>query len=314
MDAAPPTPDAMARRALAGLVQMTAVSDKAANFGTCARLVREAVAAGCRIVFLPENFSFMGAKPGEAQAAAEPLDGPTMGRYLELARSERVWLSLGGFQERVEGESRIYNTHVVVSSSGTIQAAYRKIHLYDAPFVGLVESKQALAGDTLVAADSPVGRLGVTICYDLRFPEMYQKLTHVHGAQVLLMPSAFAPKTGAAHWETLLRCRAIETQCYVVAAAQAGLHNTDDNRRTSWGHALAYDPWGECVAKFDDGAAGVGVVPFEIDLELVDSTRRNMPMDRHRRYDIYGDGPHAAAPPPPPDEAETEAAKGLGFG
>ena len=129
----------MARRALAGLVQMRSCNDKAANFGTCARLVREAAAAGCKIVFLPENFSFMGAWPGEAQAAAEPLDGPTMGRYVELARAERVWLSLGGFQERIDGDARIYNTHVVLDACGAIAAAYRKIQLYDAPFVGLVE-------------------------------------------------------------------------------------------------------------------------------------------------------------------------------
>lgn len=183
-----------ARRVRAGLVQMTAVNDKAANFATCAALVSEAVAKGCKVVFLPENFSFMGAQPGEAQRAAEKLDGPTMGRYLQLAREQSVWLSLGGFQERCDGDERIYNTHVVVDDCGAIQAAYRKIHLYDAPFVGLVESKQAIAGDRLVACDSPVGRLGVTICYDLRFPEVYQKLTFVHGATVHLMPSAFAMK------------------------------------------------------------------------------------------------------------------------
>ena len=148
----------------AALVQMTAVNDAAANFETCSSLVSRAVAEGCEMVFLPENFSFMGAAPGQAQRIAEPLDGPIMQRFLQLARDQSVWLSLGGFQERVEGDERIYNTHVIVDSAGVIQATYRKIHLYDAPFVGLVESKQALAGDTLVATDSPVGRLGVTIC------------------------------------------------------------------------------------------------------------------------------------------------------
>ena len=197
----------------------------------------------------------------------------------------------GGFQERCEGESRIYNTHLVIDEAGAVQATYRKIHLYDVPMVGLVESKQALPGDLgLVACDSPCGRLGVTICYDMRFPELYQKLTFAHGAQILLMPSAFAMKTGEAHWETLLRARAIETQCYVVASAQAGLHNTEGNRRRSWGHSLAIDPWGKIVASF--GGEGTGVECFEIDLDLVDSTRANMPMAEHRRYDIYGDVPH----------------------
>ena len=124
----------------------------------------------------------------------------------------------------------------------------------------------------------------------MRFPELYQKLTFVHNSQVLLMPSAFAMKTGEAHWETLLRARAIETQCYVVAAAQAGLHNTHGNQRRSWGHSLAIDPWGKVVASF--GGEGTGVECFEIDLDLVASTRANMPMAEHRRYDIYGDGPH----------------------
>ena len=172
-----------ARKVLAGLVQMTSVNDAATNFAACASMVSDAVAKGCKIVFFPECFSFIGAKAGEAQQVAEPLSGPILARYLELAKVHSVWLSLGGFQESCEGEERIFNTHVIVDAEGTIQASYRKIHLYDVPMVGLVESKQALPGDSIVACDSPVGKLGVTICYDMRFPELYQKLTFVHGAQ-----------------------------------------------------------------------------------------------------------------------------------
>ena len=214
------------RRCVAGLVQMTAVNDVGANFAACSKLVEEACAKSAQIVFFPECFSFIGAAAGEAQAVAEPLSGPILARYRELAKQHSVWLSLGGFQERVDGEERIYNTHVVIDGGGEIRATYRKIHLFDVPMVNLVESRQALAGSELVAVDSPAGRLGLTVCYDLRFPELFQKLTFVHGARVLLVPSAFAVKTGEAHWETLLRARAIETQCYVVAAAQAGQHNT----------------------------------------------------------------------------------------
>ncbi len=279
-----------ARRCLAGLVQMRSVNDTGANYAACAKLVREAVERGCKIVFFPECFSFIGAAQGEAQRVAEPLDGPLMGRYRKLASEHSVWLSLGGFQEKGGEDGRIFNTHVVLDASGAIQASYRKIHLYDAPFVGLVESRQALAGDRLASCESPAGKLGLSICYDVRFPELYQKLTFVHGAQLLLVPSAFAMKTGEAHWETLLRCRAIETQCYVVAAAQAGLHNTDGNQRRSWGHAIAFDPWGTAVASH--GADGEGVATFEVDLDLLDTTRQNMPMDRHRRYDVYGGPPH----------------------
>ena len=307
------------RKCLAALVQMRSVNDRAVNFAACSSYIAEAARQQCRIVFLPECFSFIGAKAGEAQSVAEPIDGPTMGRYRALAREHNVWLSLGGFQEKCadEAESRIYNTHVVVQDTGEVACVYRKIHLFDVPMTGLVESKQALPGDSLVACDSPAGRLGVTVCYDLRFPELYQKLTFVHGCQLLLMPSAFAMKTGEAHWEILLRARAIETQCYVVAAAQAGLHNEDGNKRRSWGHALAVDPWGTVVASF--GAEETGVKTFEVDLDLVDATRANMPMHDHRRYDLYGDGPHEASKADSEEAAsrrkeEERAKEGLFFG
>ena len=283
------------RRCIAGLVQMTSINDTAANFATCKKLTQEAVRKGCQIVFFPECFSFIGAQAGEAQAVAEPLDGPTMGWYKQLARDESVWLSLGGYQEKgPEGDSRIYNTHVIINSAGSLISAYRKIHLFDVPMVGLVESKQAIAGRELLSCDSPVGKLGLAICYDMRFPEMHQKLTFSHGAEVLTFPSAFAMKTGEAHWETLLRCRAIECQTYVVAAAQVGQHNEHGNKRQSWGHAMAVDPWGKVVAQFG-GAGDVGVKPFEIDLDLVQKTRDNMPMHTHRRYDLYTDQPVAGS-------------------
>mmetsp|Transcript_44611 Transcript_44611/g.119481 ORF Transcript_44611/g.119481 Transcript_44611/m.119481 type:complete len:271 (+) Transcript_44611:3-815(+) len=251
---------------------MTSVNDKEANFQHNADTVRLAAAQGCKLVCFPECFSFIGARAGEAQEAAEELSGPTVARYKALAAEHRMWLSLGGFQEKgpdgTEGD-KIYNTHIVVNAEGALAAVYRKIHLFDVPMTGLVESRQALPGSELVACQSPAGCLGLTVCYDVRFPEQYQKLTFLHGAEVLLVPSAFAMRTGEAHWELLLRCRAIETQCYVLAAAQVG--RTLVNMGTTKGLAVV-----------------------EIDSELVRSTRENMPIDRHRRYDIYGDAPHAA--------------------
>jgi len=277
------------------MVQMRAVNDVESNFSTCSDAVKEASEAGAQMVFFPECFAFIGAHPGEAQKAAQALDGPLMQRYCTLVKTYKVWLSLGGFQERCEraDEERIYNTHVIIDSNGTITTTYRKIHLFDVPSTGLVESRQALPGDTMCVCDSPCGRLGVTICYDMRFPELYQQLAFEKGAQVLLMPSAFTVKTGIAHWSTLLRCRAVETQCYVIAAAQAGQHNEDGNCRQSYGHSLAVDPWGEVVAGFDAGCEGemgteTGVVLFEVDLGLLERTRQKMPLDKHRRYDIYG--------------------------
>jgi len=279
-----------------GLVQLCSGNDKDANFRACASLVAEAAAAGCQLVALPENFSFMGSRAGESQAAAEPLEGPTMQRYRDLAKKHCVWLSLGGFQEPPASgsasdgeEQKIFNAHVVVDAAGSIAAAYRKIHLFDAPFTGLVESKQAKPGADVVWCDSPVGRLGVTICYDMRFPELYQRLRFEYGCEILLMPSAFTMETGEAHWESLLRARAIECQCFVLAAAQAGRHNEDGNRRTSWGHSLAIDPWGRILA--DMGGTETGLRVVDLDTEVLDSTRNRMPLASQRRYDLYG-GPY----------------------
>eukprot|EP00747_Dinoflagellata_sp_TGD_P088265 gnl/TRDRNA2_/TRDRNA2_163935_c0_seq17.p1 gnl/TRDRNA2_/TRDRNA2_163935_c0~~gnl/TRDRNA2_/TRDRNA2_163935_c0_seq17.p1 ORF type:complete len:476 (+),score=60.45 gnl/TRDRNA2_/TRDRNA2_163935_c0_seq17:110-1537(+) len=278
-----------------GMVQMCARNDKAVNFDVCQRYVDEAVALGCQLVSLPECFSFIGAKAGEAQAAAEPLTGPTMQRYCDLAKARGVWLSLGGFQEKPSedptGEGKILNAHVIINASGEIVSTYRKIHLFDVPFTGFMESEQSIPGKDVVTCDSPVGKLGVTICYDLRFPELFQNLRFTHGCDVMLIPSAFMMKTGEAHWETLLRARAIETQSYVIAAAQAGQHNEDGNKRTSWGHSLAVNPWGKVVAEMDGLECGVRVV--EIDRELIAKTRREMPHDIQRRYDIYGPGANA---------------------
>lgn len=276
-----------------GLVQMTSVNDKDANFAHNARVVARAAADGCCMVFFPENFSFMGARPGEALAAAEELTGPTLARYKDLARQHSIWLSLGGFQEvGPAGLGKIYNTHLILNGDGDVVAVYRKIHLFDVPMTGLMESNQALPGEELISCDSPVGRLGVSTCYDVRFPELYQKLTFVHGAHVLLVPSAFTMKTGGAqHWEILLRARAIETQCFVLAAAQTGQHNEDGNQRQSWGHSLAIDPWGRTLV---DMGIEPGLSVVEIDDSIRKSTRDNMPMHLHRRYDLYGDGPHAA--------------------
>lgn len=282
------------RASKVGLVQLCSRNDKDVNFAICERLVDEAARQGCQLVALPECFSFIGACAGEAQAAAEPLSGPTMTRYRSLAEKHSVWLSLGGFQERPErateegegGEAKIYNTHVVIDDKGLIVASYQKIHLFDAPFTGLVESKQALAGSKVVFCDSPVGRLGVTICYDVRFPQLYQKLRYEHACDVLLVPSAFTVPTGEAHWEVLMRARATETQCFVVAAAQAGRHNEDGNRRESWGHSMVVDPWGKVLA--DMGRTEMGLRVVELPGDAVEDVRRRMPLHTQRRYDIYG--------------------------
>lgn len=229
----------------------------------------------------PESFSFIGANDGDSVKIAEPLDGPIMQQYQSLARESKIWVSLGGFQEKGSQEAHICNTHVVIDDAGNIRSTYRKIHLFDVDVPGgrsYKESSFTEPGKDIVALDSPVGRLGLTVCYDLRFPELYQQLRFQHEAQVLLVPAAFTKITGQAHWEILLRARAIETQCYVIAAAQAGKHN---DKRESYGDTLIIDPWGTVVGRLPDRVS-TGIAVADIDLSLVDSVRTKMPIAKHR--------------------------------
>eukprot|EP00980_Cylindrotheca_fusiformis_P004710 scaffold993_cov110-Cylindrotheca_fusiformis.AAC.20 len=216
-----------------------------------------------------------------------------LGGLRTIARETRLWISGGGFHvgkappDDQTGHPRVYNTHVILDDNGNVQAVYRKVHLFDVSIPGKVElreSKTTAPGTDLVVCDSPIGKLGLSTCYDVRFPEMYLSLVN-HGAQILLVPSAFTVPTGTAHWHTLLRARAIESQCYVLAAAQVGKHNS---KRESFGHSLAVDPWGKILADaggaLDDAKAGEepSIISCEIDLELIDSIRQRMPIGMHR--------------------------------
>jgi deaminated glutathione amidase len=263
--------------------QMCATDDVEANFRTCEKLATLASDAGCAMLFLPECFAFIGRKGEDALAIMEPLDGPLMTRYRDLARAKNIWLSLGGFPELGPDAGHRLNAHVLVDTDGEIRASYRKIHLFDVDVPNgplLMESKTASPGSEIVAADSPIGRLGMMICYDLRFPELFSALRYECGARVMLVPSAFTRPTGAAHWEVLLRARAIETQSYVIAAAQCGVHSEG---RASYGHSIIVDPWGEVIAKLDDPDEGVGIAVAEIDLRGLEEIRAKMPIETHRR-------------------------------
>ena len=277
----PPPKRAGVSKAAVG--QMRATNDLEANFETCSTLASAAASQGCSILFLPECFAYIGMAGNDALAVMEPLDGPLMARYRQLAKDTGVWLSLGGFPETGPDADHRYNTHVLVDSDGDVRASYRKIHLFDVDIPNgpvLMESKTASPGDAIVAADSPIGRLGMTVCYDLRFPELYSRLRHEMGAQIMLVPSAFTKPTGEAHWEVLLRARAIETQSYVIAAAQAGVHS---EKRESYGHAIIIDPWGKVLAKLEDPDNGIGIATADIDLGYLEDVRERIPVDEHRR-------------------------------
>ncbi|XP_055811358.1 deaminated glutathione amidase, chloroplastic/cytosolic [Solanum dulcamara] len=272
----------MANSVRIAAVQMTSVNNLAVNFATCSRLVKEAASAGAKLLCFPENFSFVGDLQGESLKIAEPLDGPIMKGYCSLARESNIWLSLGGFQEKGSDDAHLRNTHVLIDDNGNIRSTYSKMHLFDVDVPGgavYKESSFTEAGKDIVVVDSPFGRLGVTVCYDLRFPELYQQLRFNHEAQVLLVPAAFTTVTGQAHWEILLRARAIETQCYVIAAAQAGKHN---EKRESYGDTLIIDPWGTIVGRLSDRSS-TGITVADIDFSLIDLVRAKMPVSKHRK-------------------------------
>ena len=263
--------------------QMCASSDVEKNFEVVADLCSQAKDRGCSMLFLPECFAFIGVKGTDALAVMEPLNGPLLGRYRELAAKHGLWLSLGGFAEQGPDRDRRFNAHIIVNDAGEIRASYRKIHLFDVDMGDvngpvLMESRTAAAGEALVTCDSPAGKLGLTVCYDLRFPEMFARLRYELGCEMMLVPSAFTKPTGQAHWETLLRARAIETQSYVVAAAQAGAHSEG---RASHGHAMIVDPWGKVVAELD--GEGTGIAVADVDLGYLKDVRSRIPVETHRR-------------------------------
>jgi len=275
------------------VAQLNSGNDINKNFHTCRELVERAAARRAAMIFFPENFAFVGTSPQASIAMSQPLTGELMQRYCSLAAKHNIWLSLGGFQERQQSEDtekanrKVSNAHVIVDNRGHIVAHYRKIHLFDVNIPGgpsLCESAYTDAGSDLVTVDSPIGKLGLSVCYDVRFAEMYNALRRLD-AQVLLVPAAFTVPTGLAHWTTLLRARAIETQCYVVAAAQTGKHNPDiTGTRETYGHACIIDPWGTVIAECGEG---VGLAFAEISLSKVERVRRAMPVMQHRRPAIY---------------------------
>ncbi|KAH6801228.1 Nitrilase/cyanide hydratase and apolipoprotein N-acyltransferase family protein [Perilla frutescens var. hirtella] len=273
---------AMANTVRVATAQMTSVNDLSVNFATCSRLVKEAVTAGVKLLCFPENFSYVGSKTGDSLTIAEPLDGPLMDKYRSLARDSSIWLSLGGFQEKGSDDSHLRNTHVLIDDAGNIRSKYSKMHLFDVDVPGgavYKESSFTEAGKEIVAVDSPFGRIGLTVCYDLRFPEIYQQLRFHRGAEVLLVPAAFTTVTGQAHWEILLRARAIETQCYVIAAAQAGKHSDE---RESYGDSMIIDPWGTVIGRLPDRIS-TGIAVADIDFSAIESIRKKMPIDQHRK-------------------------------
>jgi predicted amidohydrolase len=257
---------------------MTSTDDLAGNLREAERLVREAAARGAELVALPEMFAFMRREGGDIPCAQD-LDGEVVSALRGWAGELRVRLLGGSFPERVRGDDRVHNTSVLVSPDGAVEAVYRKIHLFDVDLGDggtYRESARIAPGDAVVVADTPAGGIGLSICYDVRFPELYRELA-ARGALLVTVPSAFTRETGKDHWEVLLRARAIENQVFVIAPAQCGRHSPD---RTSHGRSLVIDPWGLVLAQLGDQP---GVAVADCDLAEQRRVRERLPALRHRR-------------------------------
>ncbi|NVB84881.1 MAG: carbon-nitrogen hydrolase family protein [Kofleriaceae bacterium] len=264
-----------------GAVQMRSTGDLKANLASCAELTARAADKGAQVVALPECFSFLGRGEGDKLAIAETFSegGPVITMLRELAIKHHVYMLGGGTPELVPGDARrTYNTALVVNPGGHLISRYRKIHLFDVDIPGgatLRESDATAPGDEVVVVDIGGAPVGLTICYDVRFPELYRRLVKDKGAEVLMVPAAFTAHTGAAHWHLLLRARAIEDQAWVVAPAQWGRHN---DKRESYGHTLVVDPWGTVV---DELETGDGVIVATLHGESVRHRRAQMPCLDH---------------------------------
>ncbi|MGQ9660051.1 MAG: carbon-nitrogen hydrolase family protein [Thermochromatium sp.] len=264
-----------------GAIQMASGPNVSANLFEVERLVREMAEEGTELVVLPENFAFMGQHDRDQLALRESDgSGPLQSFLARLARQFGIWLVGGTIPLEANDPDRVRAACLVFNDRGERVARYDKIHLFDVSLPGFDEHYHESAviepGSQPVVVESPCGRIGLSVCYDLRFPELYRRLLD-EDAEILVVPAAFTAVTGKAHWESLLRARAIENLAYVVAAAQGGFHI---NGRETHGHSLIVDPWGTVLAEISRGA---GHVQATLDREFLDSVRRSFPTIHHRR-------------------------------
>ncbi|KAK2750819.1 Carbon-nitrogen hydrolase [Onygenales sp. PD_40] len=273
--------------AIAAVGQLCSTASMAHNLAQCQLLVKKAVAAGAKALFLPEASDYIGSSPLETVSLARSVQESEFVLGLQReARAAKLPINVG-IHEPAQGGEKVKNTLIWIDETGEITQRYQKIHLFDVEIKDgpvLKESRSVEKGmEILPPFNTPVGRVGLTICFDLRFPEISLSLKR-QNAQIITYPSAFTVPTGQAHWEVLLRARAIETQSYIIAAAQSGRHN---EKRVSYGHSMIVNPWGEVVAKLDgeDVPQEPQIAVADIDFELLEKVRREMPL--LRRTDVY---------------------------
>ncbi|WP_085810217.1 carbon-nitrogen hydrolase family protein [Sphingomonas sp. TZW2008] len=269
----------MAHTATAAILQMTSGIDPAANADVIVRAIDEAAQGGAAMLFTPEMSGLLDRdRARSAQSIVAEDDDHVLAAVRNAAARTGMWVHIGSMAVR-RADGRLANRGFVIDDSGAIRARYDKIHLFDVDLPtgeSWRESSAYAAGEAAVVVDTPLGRLGLTICYDLRFPDLFRSLSDA-GATILTVPAAFTRPTGAAHWHILLRARAIEAACFVIAAAQTGEHA---DGRATFGHSLAVDPWGEVIADLGESA---GVTLVAIDRERIAEVRARIPVLEHRR-------------------------------
>lgn len=261
-------------------VQMTSKANLDDNVKQAISLITQAAEAGAKVVAIPETFNYIGPKNHPELEYKLDIEGPVIQGFAQLSQTLGIYLLVGSFHERIPEQDKVYNTSVFYSPEGKLLSTYRKIHLFDidAPTVTLKESDDFEFGsiDQQDIIETPFGKLAVTICYDLRFPELYSRLA-LKGAQVIFVPAAFTMQTGKEHWEILLRARAIENEVYIVAPNQYGTHNS---KRQSYGNSMIVDPWGKVLARASDKE---GYIMADIDLDYQAQVRQNLPCLTHKR-------------------------------
>jgi predicted amidohydrolase len=264
-----------------GAVQLNSKEDKDRNLEVADSLVRGAAKDGAELIVLPEKFNLLGGAR-EMSEGAETLDGPTLGWASALARELGTWIVAGSIVERIAGDEKLRNTSALVSPAGELEAVYRKIHMFDVEVAGVTyeESATEAPGDEIVVAEASDLTLGMAICYDLRFPEVFRILA-LRGARAVALPSAFTLHTGKDHWEVLVRARAIENQVFMVAAGQIGRHPPDHE---SYGRSMIVDPWGLTLAVTPDSET---YIVAELDLDVQDRIREKLPSLANRRPSAY---------------------------
>lgn len=265
---------------LVAALQMASGPQVQANLMEAGRLIREAAGRGAKLLVLPETFAMMGVHETDRVKVAETFgNGPIQAYVSNKAKEYGVWIVAGTIAIRSQDPERPYASSILYNDKGEVAARYDKIHLFDVMLREnsevYTESDTTMQGDQPVIVDTPFGRLGMSVCYDLRFPELYRRLSE-KGAEILVAPSAFTEVTGKAHWEVLLRARAVENLCYVIAAAQGGYHV---NGRTTYGHSMVVDYWGQVRGVQERGP---GVVLSDIDLAAQAKTRKTFPVLSHR--------------------------------